>query len=185
MVACNVVDRSTGRSKRTSRVAIGLMTGLTCVLSIWTAESRATDHGENGVGNGSVVGWNAVHSAFGHDSKSSRSTATSITGGSLPAATVRRNAGDFAVDRVDAALPPPPREGLRAASVSVHPSSLAGISSSVIPAVTGDLYWSRPTLDMRVIGQSFGQNSTLRLSRPSVGVAVGSTSNNPPFVGIK
>lgn len=96
------------------------------------------------------------------------------------------------LDRLGASLPPPPRSSgsrsIRGAAVDhVQPTSLAGISSSVVPAVTGDLYWSRPILDMRVIGQSLGQNSSLRLTRPPVGVSVGSTSTStkPALVGIK
>lgn len=148
---------------------------------MWSSESRAADP----VRNDSVVGWNEVQSAFGHDAVAPRLRPTDASASSLPAPTVRRTSGEFAIDRVGAALPPPPREGLGAAALNVHPSSLAGISSSVIPAVTGDLYWSRPSLDMRVIGQSIGRHASLYLSRPSVGVSVGSTSNTPPFVGIK
>lgn len=164
---------TSGQSSRSSQAVVGVMTGLAWVFSFWTAsmwtvESRAAEPNRTD----SVVGWNDVRAAFGHDAVASRPT-------------VRRSAGEFSIDRAGAALPPPPREGLVSTAGSVHPSSLAGISSAVIPSVTGDLYWSRPSLDMRVIGQSLGQQSSLYLSRPSVGVSVGSTTNTPPFVGIK
>jgi len=144
---------------------------------MWMPVSCAADL----VRNDSVVSWNEVQSGW----STARTASVPALMGSKSEEIGRKTAGEFAVDRIGAALPPPPGQALRAAAMSVHPSSLAGISSSVIPAVTGDLYWSRPSLDMRVIGQSIGQNSTLRLSRPTVGVSVGTTSNNPPFVGIK
>lgn len=178
---------TSGHSRRGSHVAIGVIAGLVWVLcmgtsAMWSSESHAADPARND----SFVGWNEVQSAFGHRAvASSRLGPTGAKASSLPAPTVRRTSGEFAIQRVGAALPPPPRGGLTAATLNVHPSSLAGISSSVIPAVTGDLYWSRPSLDMRVIGQSIGQPASLQLSRPSVGVSVGSTVNTPPFVGIK
>ena len=177
---------TSGHSRRGSHVAIGVIAGLVWVLCIgssamWSSESHAADP----VRNDSVVGWNEVQSAFGHHAAAPRPGLTDARASSLPAAAVRRSSREFSTLRVGAALPPPPRGGLTAATLNVRPSSLAGISSSVIPAVTGDLYWSRPSLDMRVIGQSIGQHATLYLSRPSVGVSVGSTVITPPFVGIK
>ena len=169
-----------GQLRRGFRSATGFIAGLAWVfsvltVSIWTVESLAAEPHKSLAAEphkvAAVVGWYDVQAAFGNDIAASKPT-------------VRRTAGEFAIEQAAAALPPPPSQAIRAAAMNVHPSSLAGISSSVIPAVTGDLYWSRPSLDMRVIGQSIGLQSTLYLSRPSVGVSVGSTSI-PPFVGIK
>lgn len=157
-----------GRSKDSWLGLAASLVGFSlATCSIGTTESVAAGPGDGG----SVVGWNEVHAAVG---------------GTFPASPKSSgSARKISVVRDDAAIPPPPRQGLGASAVNVHPASLAGVSSSVVPAVTGDLYWSRPALDMRVIGQSLGQQSSLRLSRPSVGVSVGTTSTNPPFVGIK
>lgn len=125
-----------------------------------------------------VVGWREVQSAVDAVDVSGKK---SVRVGSESRGVVANGS----LERVGPGLPPPPRGGVDSAAVHVQPMSLAGISSSVVPAVTGDLYWSRPVLDMRVIGQSLGQNSSLRLAKPPVGVSVGSTSTKPALVGIK
>lgn len=127
---------------------------------------------------GAFVGWQEVQAAIGQDA----AEGPRKNGGNSSAKLRGVHDDSFLLG---AALPPPPRDAVTPSAVRVHPSSLAGLSSSVVPAVTGDLYWSRPVLDMRIIGQSLGQESALRLSRPPVGVSVGSTSVKPPVVGMK
>lgn len=151
-----------------SAVLIGL------VLS-WSSKAFSADP---------VVGWRDVKAAVDAVDSSGKKggrSASSDRAVESDSAFARLSA----IDRVGPGLPPPPRGGAAPTVDEIQPASLAGISSSIVPAVTGDLYWSRPVMDMRVIGQSLGQNSTLRLSRPPVGVSVGSTSSKPALVGIK
>lgn len=60
---------------------------------------------------------------------------------------------------------------------------LAGLAATIVPAVTGDLAKSRPAIDLRVVGQSLGEPSPLRLYKLPHGPAVG--SSKPSFVGLK
>lgn len=74
-----------------------------------------------------------------------------------------------------------------AAAADFHGSksstSLAGLAATIVPSVTGDLARARPGVDMRVVGQSLGEPSSLRLYKLPKGPLIGSAK--PSFVGLK
>lgn len=162
---------------RRGTVSLSGLVGIT--LMSWPVEAMSADP---------VVNWREVQAAVDAVDASAGKAGRSLSSNSTSAnssSSARIGSGGFGIERLGPGLPPPPRVGGGSSTDRVEPASLAGISSSVVPAVTGDLYWSRPVLDMRVIGQSLGHNSALRLSRPPVGVSVGSTTVKPALIGIK
>lgn len=105
--------------------------------------------------------------------------------GQMPARSANHDVAS-ALRSFDAGLPPAAKIAA-AGSAKAKPvgstASLFGLSSSVVPAVTGDLVAIRSSPGVASVGQSLGQSSSLRLYRPSVGVSVG--SSKPAFVGHK
>lgn len=173
--------------------ALTVATGLLGSASVLTSESLAADFVEANGGSARVggsgegrpfVGWQEVESAVGREAASAVD-GTSATGAGKASAATRRRANEISLDRLGAALPPRTRGASGPVGDRVQATSLAGVASAFVPAVTGDLYWSQPAVDMRIIGQSIGRNSSLRLSRPSGPAFVGELGSNPALVGVK
>lgn len=134
-----------------------------------------------------VVGWQDVQAAVQAGLQAGArpsSTPSSSSFSSMSESERSRGVGGFSLDPIGPALPPLRRDAFSSSYAPVQASSLAGISSSVVPAITGDLYRTQPVMDMRIIGESLGQASSLRLSRPPVGVPVGSTTVKTASAGI-